>query len=382
MMKAAFTVACVLASFCGSVSAKIDRRAIVQQFNPHRTASSNSTPLQVGNGNFAFGADVTGLQTFLPYNTLSTWAWHNSSLPTTPNQTEPSDFTGLDWWTHNRLVNYDQPNPAETDISQWMIANPQRVNLGRVGLWFGGENVTEEDVESKEQSLDMYGGVISSSFVWNGETVQVTTIGDPFSSTIAVELVSTLLQKGSLGIFFDYPYMTGTNKFEAPFVGIWNATANHTTELVRQGPQQARVQHDEDATTYYTTIHWDAGDATISGPAPDTHQYVLKPRGCNNFSFTVSYHNHPDPEMAPFYSPDGEGTRINTDVSGISSASTRYWRDFWENGAFVELTGSNNASATELQRRIIQSQYILAVNEAGFDPPQESGLTNNGWWVY
>lgn len=65
----------------------IHRRKVVQTFNPHRNASSDSTPLQVGNGNFAFGVDVTGLQTFNPFATLSTWGWHNFSLPTTVNQT-------------------------------------------------------------------------------------------------------------------------------------------------------------------------------------------------------------------------------------------------------------------------------------------------------
>lgn len=66
---------------------KIDRRRIVKQFNPYRNASSDTTPLQVGNGNFAFGVDITGLQTFKPFGTLSTWGWHNFSLPTTPGQT-------------------------------------------------------------------------------------------------------------------------------------------------------------------------------------------------------------------------------------------------------------------------------------------------------
>lgn len=170
------------------------------------------------------------------------------------------------------------------------------------------------------------------------------------------------------------------NKFEAPFVGVWNATANHTTELEHQGPQQARIQHSEDATTYFTTICWHQTEAAISGPEPGTHRYILKSQGASKLSFTVSYHSHPNPEDAAFYSPDGEGTRINTKFSEIGAASTQYWRDYWENGAFIDLTSSNNASATELQRRIIQSQYILAVNEAGFDPPQESGLTNNGWY--
>lgn len=65
----------------------IQRRKVVQEFNVHRNASSDTTPLQVGNGNFAFGVDVTGLQTFNPFGTMSTWGWHNFSLPTTTNQT-------------------------------------------------------------------------------------------------------------------------------------------------------------------------------------------------------------------------------------------------------------------------------------------------------
>lgn len=76
---------------------KIDRERVVKQFNPTRYASSNTTPIQVGNGDFAFGADVTGLQTFLPFGTMSSWGWHNFSLPTAAGQTSPTDFTGLEW---------------------------------------------------------------------------------------------------------------------------------------------------------------------------------------------------------------------------------------------------------------------------------------------
>lgn len=65
----------------------IQRQEVVQTFNVRRNASSSTTPLQVGNGDFAFGVDVTGLQTFKPFATMSTWGWHNFSLPTTPNQT-------------------------------------------------------------------------------------------------------------------------------------------------------------------------------------------------------------------------------------------------------------------------------------------------------
>jgi len=76
---------------------KINRKQVIQRFNPVRLESSNSTPTQVGNGNFAFGVDVTGLQTFKPFGTLSSWGWHNFSLPNAPGQSSLADFTGLDW---------------------------------------------------------------------------------------------------------------------------------------------------------------------------------------------------------------------------------------------------------------------------------------------
>lgn len=98
-MKPSLLGCLVWAALSLTVSSKINRRDVIEKFNPVRHASSNSTPMQVGNGNFAFGVDVTGLQTFLPYATLSSWGWHNFSLPFTPGQTSPDDFTGLNWYS-------------------------------------------------------------------------------------------------------------------------------------------------------------------------------------------------------------------------------------------------------------------------------------------
>lgn len=74
---------------------RIDRERIVRSFNPHRSSSSDETPLQVGNGNFAFGADVTGLQTFRPFATMSTWGWHSFPLPEEENQNSPEGVCRL-----------------------------------------------------------------------------------------------------------------------------------------------------------------------------------------------------------------------------------------------------------------------------------------------
>ncbi|KAL1987592.1 hypothetical protein VTN96DRAFT_3192 [Rasamsonia emersonii] len=353
-----------------TAAAKINRKDVVSRFNPTRHASSNITPMQVGNGNFAFGADITGLQTFLPFATLSSWGWHNDSLPTTPGQTSPADFTGLDWWTHGRLVNYDQPNPAEADISQWLIANPHRINLGRIGLHFGGQNnVTESDLTDKSQTLDLYSGTITSRFRINGTAVTVWTWVDPLSDTVAVKIASELLSRGQLGVFFDYPYATGQNKFEAPFVGDWNNVSRHETQLSALPKGGAQIKHVLDNTTYYTAIHW-SGEASIT-PVNGTHRYILQPGSSppsqQTFELTATFSPSSNPP-----SPSG--------VDSVAQNCVHWWQDYWETGAFVDLTATGNATAIEIQRRTILSQYLLAVNEAGHDPPQESGLVNNGWY--
>ena len=36
--------------------------------------------------------------------------------------------------------------------------------------------------------------------------------------------------------------------------------------------------------------------------------------------------------------------------------------------------------ARELERRVVLSQYLLAIQDAGDTPPQETGLTYNSWF--
>ncbi|KAF2626099.1 hypothetical protein BU25DRAFT_449453 [Macroventuria anomochaeta] len=356
----------VLSCILSTVECTIDRKSIVQQYNLKLSQSHPYSPIQVGNGRFAFGADVTGLQTFLPHNTLSSWGWHNSSLPTTPNQTLPEDYTGVDWWTHDRLVNYEQPNPTQKDISQWMIANPHRINLGRIGLWFDGHNITEQSLGGKTQSLDLWTGVISSSFILNGEKVNVTTVVSPETDTVAVKISSKLLTQGNLGVIFDFPYATGKNKFDTPFVGLFNATSNHTTRL-SASDGRAVITHTLDATTYVADIAWE-GNATLARLSKEEHKYVLKTaQQAETMSFTATYAQH-------------AGNTTCTSVEDVLKTSTAWWADYWSSGAFISLPTVTNSSANELQRRIILSQYLLAVNGAGKDPAQESGLVNNGWY--
>ena len=62
----------------------IDRYQLVTRHDPVLTNVDKTSPLTVGNGEFAFTADVTGLQSLyreyaeaeFPLCTMSQWGWH------------------------------------------------------------------------------------------------------------------------------------------------------------------------------------------------------------------------------------------------------------------------------------------------------------------
>jgi hypothetical protein len=66
--------------------------------------------------------------------------------------------------------------------------------------------------------------------------------------------------------------------------------------------------------------------------------------------------------------------------AATSVASVNSWNDFWMSGGAVDLSGSTDPRASELERRIILSQYLTRIQCAGDQPPQETGLTYNSWY--
>ncbi|OCH88022.1 hypothetical protein OBBRIDRAFT_116454 [Obba rivulosa] len=352
------------------VIATIPRHTLVSRYNPVRNASSSTTPMQVGNGFFAFGADVTGLQTFLPWAIMSDWAWKNDSLPVGMTSANITSYRGVVW----DGVQYEFGGPA--DPQQWLISNPNRVNLGRIGLLFRdvhGQtlNVSEEDLKNIHQTLDLWSGTITSRFTYNGEAVTVQTYASQSTSAIALYVHSNLLQQGRLGVFLDFPWNDGSSKFQAPFVGYWNESDLHTTSL-RVGDWlgenvHAQITHTEVASTFFTSIG--GGDGfSISRDSPDEHRYSITPssHSSETLSLTVAYSN--DTTSIPIF-------------SSVEAESIATWETYWTSGGFVDMvTGSADPRADELQRRIILSRYLMRINEAGHTPPQESGLTNTGWY--
>ncbi|KAF4334881.1 hypothetical protein FBEOM_11272 [Fusarium beomiforme] len=352
----------------------IDRKHIVAQNTIIRTEliTKETTPLQVGNGNFAFNVDTTGMQTYLPFNTMSRWAWHNDTEP----DGEPIDaYSGVPRDTHGRNVYYDLPDPDLPHVSQWLIGNPNRINLGRIGLRYNGDTLASSSIFNTHQELDLWQGIITSSFNVDGKKVKVVTQGDFESDAVVFDIQSQLIEAGKLSIEFDFPYPPiHTTKYkDEVFVGVYDFPTNHTTQLSAASEQSAAHIYHDMGTKYYVNIRWPEKDRLAlrrlephASTKRTAHRYILSSRHGKAISFTA----HFSPEK-----------RVPGLPSTIARRNKAGWKDYWNEGGFVDMTGSTNSNATELQRRIVASQYHVRVNSAADgESPQESGLMNNGWY--
>ena len=424
----------------------IDRHALVARHKVVRTSCDQNNPVQVGNGRFAFSADITGLQTFTSFNTMSEWGWHTAELP---RGAKLEDFTGGVWDTHGRPVAYDAPETGKKALSRWLFDNPRRLNLGRIGLELtraDGKPAGLADLSDPRQELDMWTGILKSSFAIDGVPVQVETCCHPTLDAVAVRIVSKLVANGQLKAFIDFPY-AARSEF-ANLVGDWSSAERHQTPFTLAANRLA-IQHKMDATSYFVTVAGQPG-LVFQPPAPVppaaplvivSARYGAKDRfvdvtakltaavtdnrleiavnnalgGSDPFvgavkklhvRYTISGQPFEEQiaeggtlaigghscahrfkwsaasgdrlEFTCVFAPDSAPGVIPS-VNETQAASTASWARFWQSGGAIDLSQSKDPRWRELERRIVLSQYLLAVNEAGTMPPQESGLVNNGW---
>ncbi len=430
-------------SAISAVASSIDRHALVSRHNVVLTAFNGERPLQVGNGEFAFGMDITGLQTFAPFNTMSQWGWHTGALPAGVKE---EDYQGVVLETHGRPVRYPLFDPAKPKLSSWLAANPHRINLGRVGLVLtklDGHLGRQLDIKNPNQSLDLWTGIVTSRFEFEGEPVVVTTACDPKSDSIGVEIKSRLVRTGQIAAFLQVP---GNNPLQfANFVGDWDHPVR--LEPTRPSPQTAEFLRSIDHDSYRIRLAWeDRADLQASSNTDRPALRIVKAeygtdgkwlnvteaatRAIHDGQLTMRATNELGDDPAPklvkrlrvVYLLDGQeqsatvgenevlhigsGSMQNrvilkpngmsdtlkftcgfapkavksSTAPGIFAACRRHWPAFWKSGGAIDLSGSRDPRWHELERRIVLSQYLMAVNEAGSLPPQESGLVNNGWF--
>jgi hypothetical protein len=363
-------------------SPPIDRRALVARHNPALHRLDADSPLSVGNGEFAFTADVTGLQTFpgpyeatIPLATLAQWGWHSAPNPGGWSLDRYA-FTEFD--SHGRKVGYaDIPGDRRTPEVQWLRGNPHRLHLGRVGFELrarDGREAAPGDLSAVTQTLDLWAGKLTSRFSFDGQPVDVETVCHPDRDALAVRVVSPLVSLGRLAVRLSFPYGTG----EAT-AADWDHPEAHETVMSRTGPVSASFARRLDGNRYGVTAGWTPG-----GGVTETrrHEFLFRPGpGTDRFELTLEFLRPP----AARANPAEAGSRAqsvpakSTTFDEARTAAAEHWRRFWSEGGAIDLSGSRDPRWRELERRIVLSQYLTAIQCAGDTPPQETGLTYNSW---
>jgi hypothetical protein len=350
----------------GKAGGKIDRYALVNRHNVTLHGFDALSPLSVGNGRFTFTADVTGLQSFasvydggIPLATMAEWGWH--SFPNTHNYKLEDTFEQVDTYGRKVPYNITRTSPA----AQYLRANPHQTNLAQIGfvlLKADGSPASVQDLNDVNQILNLWQGTLNSRFKLGDEKVEVQTLCHPDLDMIAVDVTSGLLASDRLRISIKFPYASGT---WGPDPSDWGHPDKHTTRVIRTAEDGAMLFRQMDDLKYYCVLKYTAGSELKD---ISKHSFeVVAPRDSNNLQLCVLFSQQ-------------EKDLSACDFEDVRRRCESNWRRFWTTGGAIDLSQSKDARWKELERRIVLSQYLTAIQCAQKYPPAETGLTCSSWF--
>jgi hypothetical protein len=269
---------------------KIDRRALVSRHNVNFQQIDPTSPAMVGNGNLAFTADITGLQTFaeqysplVPLLTQSQWGWHSFPNPAHfkyEDSLVPVDVRG-DTQYYPWLRDWSE---AKKPAIAWLRENPHRISLGRVSLHLiskRGKPARFADLSATQQTLDLWSGALLSSFELDGEPVQVQTRVHPDLDMLIVTLTGPALAAGRLGVDLKFP---GVASALNPDPADWGHPERHRTIVTARDARRLSLERKLDDTHYYVKVGADQ-DVTFTLGSP--HVFRILPNGAPHRAFTI-----------------------------------------------------------------------------------------------
>ena len=258
---------------------------------------------------------------------------------------------------------------SATEPGRRLVAtpNPQRIDLGRIGL--GAATEPDAPLETDptcladvRQRLDLWTGVdrqLASATAARSSPSRRSR--HPTASTVAFRIESELLRDGRARRGAALPVRL---RRLLPDVGLGVRPSGTRRPCVAGGPGHAVVERALDATSYR------GGRPPSSGS--------LRP-GDGAAHLRAARAGRDARARRPVRT-----RRCRDAAGGVASTPSRHgaagwWEAFWLSGAAIDLAGSADPRAHELERRLVLSQYLTAVNCAGAMPPQETGLVTNSW---
>jgi len=347
----------------------IDRRELVNRHNPVLTGVDRESALTVGNGELAYTADVTGMQSLyseydvLPLCTMSQWGWHTKPVSAGRYAFTLDDLVMTEYDVRDgRHVKYPKKAmEGNEEVYDWLRKNPHRLNLARIGFLYRGKEIKSQQISEIRQELKLYEGILESSFVIDNMMCRVRTVcHNQGRDQLGFMIESDALREGGLTVEIRFPY--GSPDITA---SDWKADGLHVTKLLEETQNGCLLKRQLDRDCYYVGVETDG----VINTALSEHRVEICSKG-NSLGLTVAFYR--DELQA--------GKEKQEPVEAVFEAGKKGWQDFWEKGGIIRMNRSRDERALELERRIILSQYLMAVNSSGSTPPQETGLTCNSWY--
>jgi hypothetical protein len=250
------TIYCFLFVFlicvnCCRNNSKTDRYAFITKYNIENSSIESLNSLTIGNDEFTFSVDITGLQTF------------------------PESFSGGK--SLQTIAEWDWPDGNDPK-------NQSRFNLGIIGLNIlkeNGKEISINDIKDPVQKLNLSTGEIDSRFNIEGVPVHVMTVCHPDYDMISVKIISNLLGMKRLRIRINFSTLASSSS-----VNNVNSFESYTTKILSDTNNLVIFNRSQNKDNYNVII-W-CNDADMEKVS--TEQYYLDPSKADSvYSFSCQF---------------------------------------------------------------------------------------------
>ncbi|MDE6048007.1 MAG: hypothetical protein K2F56_05195 [Anaeroplasmataceae bacterium] len=295
------------------------KKEFISKFNIVHKSFDKDNPLTVGNGDFAFTCDVTGLQTFykeyesIPLCTMSNLFWATQKgkgeLPY-QNYIKRSNHTVVKYMTDTQAETYHQYRDDSF-----------KFDLFKLIFLYKGCPLEKNQVTEIYQELLIYEGKIKSEFHYQNEKIYVETKIPQEHNNLQIN-VKTKLKNLQIQLLFLKP--------DSSLVG----------------------------STFEILNSYDFSDSQIKIESPF-------------ITYKLFYKTNMLRRDSTFDVEDYSYLKISLDGD---------FQDDNEMGEYFNTAKSIDTKDEELNRRMVLSLYLMKVNALGIYPPAETGLTCNSWY--
>ena len=335
---------------------KTDRYSLVSRHDIR--IGDNDMWTTVGNGELCFTSDKTGLQTFSG-NTLAHWGWH--SFPPSEG-VELSELPKTGSYSKGRLKGggKDIVPPEKYSSGRYMFDNPHLFDLVRLGFAHAdGSGIEKEEVGESKRHVCLWTGLLTSEFSFGGGRITVESCVHPNEDTLGIRIVTDGVSV-PIAVRADFPYpsieCTGT------WVGDFESEEKHASVFALSG-SLCTVERTVDTTAYFAEMFCENGEIKVFG----THSIGFELPESGETAFVARFSEDLPQKPLPAFAECRE-------------LSSKAREKFWLSGAVIDLSGSSDPRWFELERRIVLSQHILALQSTGSFPCSEAGITNIDPW--